>query len=167
MREDVPAVRRPLLDAARSRSNLLSIDAADERVVDAGVVVGEQDAEPLADLQRQRLRLQLLRVAGAHRELAFERDDLRRVDRRADDVPERGLAGGGRDADARGAAVDVVGDVGGFDVAGERADAAAFGLREQRMIGEAVVLQQRLRARRRRAGSRARRPTASRASGAT
>ena len=62
----------------------------------------------------------------------------------ADDVPERGFAGRGRDADARGAAVDVVGDVGRFDVAGERADAASLGLGEQRMIGEAVIFEQRL-----------------------
>jgi hypothetical protein len=64
--------------------------------------------------ERHRPRLQLLRMAGAQRELAFERDDLRRLDRSADDVPECRLAGCGRDADTGGAAVDVVGDVGGL-----------------------------------------------------
>jgi hypothetical protein len=44
--------------------------------------------------QRQRLCLQLLRVAFGHRELAFERDHLRPIDPRAGDVPERSLARG-------------------------------------------------------------------------
>ena len=115
-RHDVPAVRRPLLDEVVAV--ILAVDdAADERVVDAGVVLGEHDAQPLAHLQRQRLRLQLLRVTGAERELAFERDDLRLVDRRADHVPERGLAGGQRQPDARRAAVDVVALIDRFDVA--------------------------------------------------
>ncbi len=51
-------------------------DAAKQRIVDAGVVVGEEDAKALADLQRDGLRLQFLRVAGAHREFAFEGEDL-------------------------------------------------------------------------------------------
>ncbi len=142
-REDVPAVRRPLIAQHVAVGELARHHAADQRVVDAGVVVGEEDAQPLAGLHGHRLRLQLLSVPGAHRELAFERDDLRRVDAGAEEVPEGGLAGRGREADARGAAVDVVGDVGRFDVAGERADSAALGLGEQRMIGEAVVLEQR------------------------
>ena len=116
-REDVPSVRRPLIAQHVAVGELARHHAADERVVDAGVVVGEEDAEPLAGLHGHRLRLQLLRVPGAHRELAFEGDDLRRVDVGAEEVPEGGLAGRGREADARGAAVDVVGDVGGFDVA--------------------------------------------------
>ena len=62
---------------------------------------------------------------------------------RAHHVPERRLAGGGGDADARRAAVDVVGDVGALGVPGERPDAARLRLREQRMVGETVVLQQR------------------------
>ena len=66
------------------------------------------------------------------------------VHRRAGDVPERGLAGGRGDADARRAAVDVVGDVDAFGVAGERLDAARLRLREERMVGEPVILQQRL-----------------------
>ncbi len=82
-------------------------------------------------------------MPGAQRELAFEGDDLRRVDVGAEDVPERGFAGGRGETDTRRAAVHVVGDVGGFDVTGERANPAAFRLGEPRMIGEAVVLQQR------------------------
>ena len=82
-------------------------------------------------------------MPGAHRELAFEGDDLGRVDAGAEEVPEGGFASRSREADARGAAVDVVRDVGGFDVTGERADPATLGLGEQGMIGETVVLQQR------------------------
>ena len=141
--EDVPAVRRPLIAQHVAVGELARHHAADERVVDAGVVVGEEDAEPLAGLHGQRLRLELLGVPGAHRELAFEGDDLRRVDAGAEEVPEGRFAGSGCEADARRAAVDVVRDVGGFDVAGQRADSAAFGLGEQRMIGEAVVFEQR------------------------
>ena len=44
---------------------------------------------------------------------------------RADEIPERRLARRGRDADARRSAVDVVGDVGAFGVAGERAGCRA------------------------------------------
>ena len=118
--------------------------AAEQRIVDAGVVVREEDPEPLAGLQRDGLGLQFLRVAGAHGEFAFERDDLRRPHRRADNVPERGFSGGGGDADARWSAVDVVGDIGGLDVAGERPDAPSLGLRERRMIGQTVIGEQRL-----------------------
>ena len=63
---------------------------------------------------------------------------------RADDVPERRLPRRRGDADARRAAVDVVGDVDALRVAGERLDAAMARLREQRMVGEPLVLQQRL-----------------------
>ena len=141
--EDVPAVRGPLLD--QPIAVVLLVDhAAEERVVDTGVVVRDHHAQALARLQRERLRLQLLRVTLGHRELAFERDDLRPVHRRAGDVPERGLAGGGGDADARGAAVDVVGDVDALGVSGERLDAACLGLCEERRVGESLILQQRL-----------------------
>jgi hypothetical protein len=57
-------------------------------------------------------------VSGAHGELALEGDDLRTGVRRAEDVPERGLAGGGGDADTRRSAIDVVGQVDRLDVAG-------------------------------------------------
>ncbi len=130
-REDVPAVRRPLVGQPVAVE--LRVDhAANQRVVDAGVVVGEHDPQPLADLERQGLGLQLLRVPGAHGELALEGDDLRRIHWRADDVPERGLAGGERDADARWPAVDVVRDVGRLDVTRQRADASSLRLREER-----------------------------------
>ena len=101
-------------------------------------------AQALADLQRQRLRLELLRVAFGHGELAFEGDDLGRIDRAPDHVPERRLAGRRGDADAGRPAIHVVGDVGAFRMAGQRLDAARLGLREQRMIGQTVILQQRL-----------------------
>jgi hypothetical protein len=71
-REDVPAVRGPLIDQPISRE-LAGHDAADQRVVDAGVVVGQEDPQPLADLQRNRLGLDLLRVALGHGELALRR----------------------------------------------------------------------------------------------
>ena len=144
-RQHVPAVRVPLLDEVVA--GVLAVDdAADERVVDAGVVLGEHHAQPLADFERERLRLELLRVAGAERELAFERDHLRLIDGRADHVPEGRLAGGRREADARRSAVDVVALIDRFDVARERVDAApAFlGLGEERVVGEPVILQQRL-----------------------
>ena len=78
-------------------------------------------------------------MAFGHGELAFERDDFGGTGR-ADDIPERGFAGGGGDADAGGAAVDVVGDVDGFGMAGESFDAAEFGLGEERMVGQALIL---------------------------
>ena len=139
--EDVPAVGLPLVDQAVP-VELPAHHAADQRVVDAGVVVGEEDPQALAHLERDGLRLQLLGVARAHRELALEGDDLGRPGRRADEVPERGLARGGGDADPRGAAVDVVRHVRRFDVPRQRANAAALGLREQRMVGEPLVGQQ-------------------------
>ena len=63
---------------------------------------------------------------------------------RADDIPERGLAGGRGDTHAGRSAVDVVGDVDGFGVAGQSLDAAQFRLREKRMIGQALILEERL-----------------------
>ena len=142
-REHVPSVRRPLVGQPVA-VELRVHHAAEQRIVDAGVVVREEDPEPLAGLQRDGLGLQLLRVAGAHREFAFERHDLRRPHRCADNVPERGFSSGGGDADARWSAVDVVGDVGGLDVPGERPDAPPLRLRERRMIGQTVIGQQRL-----------------------
>ncbi len=65
------------------------------------------------------------------------------VDARADDVPERRLPGGGGDADAGRTAVDVIGDVSALGMSGEGPDSAQLCLGEQRMIGKAVVLQQR------------------------
>ena len=139
--EDVPAVGRPLVHQAVA-VELPAHHAADQRVVDAGVVVGEEDPEALADLERDGLGLQLLSVARAHRELALEGDDLGRSRRRADEVPERGLPGGGGDPDARRPAVDVVRHVRRLDVPGQRADAAPLGLGEQGMVGEPLVREQ-------------------------
>ena len=137
-RQQIPSVRRPLIRQPVS-VELAVYHAADQRVVYPGVVVREKNPEPLARLQRDGLSLQLLGVTGAHGEFAFERDDLRRAHRRADDVPEGGLAGRGRNAHTRRSAVDVVGDVGRFDVPGERPDPATLGLREQRIVDEIVI----------------------------
>ena len=140
--EHVPAVRGPLID--QLVAFVLAIDdTTDQRVVDARVVVRDHHAEPLADFERERLRLELLRVTLGHRELTFEGDDLRRVDTRAHHVPEGRLAGCGRNADSRGPTVDVVGDVGALGVSGQRANAAHLRLREERMIGKPVILEQR------------------------
>ena len=78
-----------------------------------------------------------------HGELALERDDLRRPHGGAHDVPERCLSRGRRDPDARGAAVDVVGEIGGLDVPGQRPDAASLRLGEQRMVRQPLVREQR------------------------
>ena len=61
-------------------------------------------------------------------------------------VPERGLARGRCEADARRPSVDVVALIDRFDVARERVDAApAFPcLGEERVVGEPLVLKQRL-----------------------
>ena len=141
-RQHVPPVRSPLVDQAVARE-LARHHAADQRIVDAGVVVGQEDPEPLADLQRDGLGLELLGVSLGHGELALERDDLRRPHGGAHDVPERRLARGRRDPDARGAAVDVVGEIGGLDVPGQRPDASALGLGEQRMVRQPLVREQR------------------------
>ncbi len=79
-----------------------------------------------------------------HGEFAFEGDDFGRIDRSPGDVPERGFSGGGSDADAGRPAVHVIGDVGGFRVTGQRLNATRLGLSEQRVIGQAVILKQRL-----------------------
>ncbi len=111
-REDVPAIRRPLthqvVDVAELRGDHAANRAANQAIVDARVVVGNHHPQTLAHLQRQRLRLQLLRVTFGERELAFQRDHLRRLGR-AHAIPERRLARRRRDADARRAAVHVVG----------------------------------------------------------
>ena len=139
-RQHVPPVGGPLI------GDLVAVDRrghhpADQRVVDARVVVRQQDAQALAHLLGDGLRLHLLRVPGGHRELALQGHHLRRRPR-PHEVPEGGLAGGGGDADAGGAAVDVVDEIGGLGMAGQRADAAQPGLGEQRVAGEAGVGQQ-------------------------
>ena len=77
-----------------------------------------------------------------HGELALERDDFQRIIR-ANEVPEGRLARCRGDANARRPAVDVVGQIGGFGVPGQRADAADLGLGEQGVVRQPVVLQQR------------------------
>ena len=142
-REHVPPVGGPLIDQPVA-VELPVNDASDERIVDTGIVVGQEDPEPLANLERDRLGLELLGMPLGHGELALERDDLGRAHGRAHDVPERGLPRRRRDSHARRAAVDVVGDVGGFDVPGEGADATSLGLRKQRMIRQALIREERL-----------------------
>src|SRR5262249_29640065 len=56
-RQHVPPVRGPLVDQAIARE-LAGHHAADQRIVDSGVVVGQEDPEPLADLQRDGLGLE-------------------------------------------------------------------------------------------------------------
>ena len=74
--EDIPAIRCPLIDQAIALKSPMN-HAANQRIIDPGIVIGEEDPEPLANLERDGLRLQFLRVAGAHGEFAFECDDLR------------------------------------------------------------------------------------------
>jgi hypothetical protein len=141
-REDVPSVRRPLIHQIVA-VELRGDHAANQAIVDARVVVGNHHAQTLSHLQRERLRLQLLRVTFGEREFAFQRDHFRRL-WRARHIPERRFARGRRDADARGSAVHVVGDVGAFGMSRERTNAAAFRLREQRMVFQIRFVQQRL-----------------------
>ena len=82
-------------------------------------------------------------MARCHGEFALYRHNLQAVGR-ANHIPKRGFARGGGDADARGTPVDVVCQVGRFGVARERAYAADLRLRHSRMVGEVVVLQQRI-----------------------
>ena len=139
-RQHVPAVGRPLV------GDLVSLHgfrhhAADQGIVDTGVVEGEHDAQPLADLLRHGLGLELLGVAGGHREFAFDADDLGRG-AGAHEVPERGLARGRGDADTGRTAVDVVDQIGGLGMASQRAYAPQLRLREQGIVDQAVVLEQ-------------------------
>ena len=140
--EDVPAVGFPLLHQIVA-GELLGDHPAQQHIVDAGIVVGQDDAQPFSHLQRQRLGLQFLRMAFGHGELAFQGDDLGRVGG-ARDIPESGLARRRGHADARRPAVDVIGDVDAFGMARQGLDAARLGLGKQGIAGQAVVLQQRL-----------------------
>ena len=138
--EDIPAVRCPLvLDAIAVILRLN--DAADKLIVDARVVVGQQDAKALADLLGNGCRLHLLRVPGGHGELALDSHNLQAVGR-AHHVPERCLARRRGDADAGWPAVDIVGHVGGLRVSGKGADAANLRLLHLRRIGQVEVFQQ-------------------------
>ena len=139
-REDVPAVGRPLiLDFVAVEFGV--DDAADQGVVDASVIQRQQDTQALAHLRGHRLGFELLGMPLGHGEFALEAQHLEAV-RCPDEVPESRLARRGGDADAGRAAVHVVGHVGGLGVSGEGANAAQSGLREERVIVEAVVLQE-------------------------
>ncbi len=70
--------------------------AAEQNVIDTSIVFREQNAQPFANLQSQRLRLEFLRMTLGHGELSLDGEDLGRP-RRADKVPERGLARRGGD----------------------------------------------------------------------
>ena len=142
-RQHVPAVGGPLVLHHVALGHVLADHAAHQRVVDPGVVVRQQDPQPLPDLLRQRLGLQFLRVTLGHRELAFQRNHLQRVVR-SHEVPERRLAGRRGDADPRRTAVHVIRQVRRLRVTRQRADPANLRLREQRVIGQPVVLQQRV-----------------------
>ena len=105
-------------------------------------LLSEKKRAAACPFERNGLGLQLLRMTGAHGELAFKGDDFRRARRRADNVPEGSFAGRRGDADAGRSAVDIVGHVRGLDVSRQRADAAALRLGEALMIGQAVIGQQ-------------------------
>ena len=69
--KDVPAVGGPLV------FNLVAIvlcrnHPAQECVINPGVIVGQENAQTFAHLQRQGLRLQLLGVPLSHGKFAFE-----------------------------------------------------------------------------------------------
>ncbi len=145
-REDVPSVRGPLahdIVAVEARGDYAANLAANQAIVDARVVVGNHHAQTLAHLQRERLRLELLRVTFGEREFAFQRNHFRRG-RRAHHIPERRFARGRRNADARGPAVHVVGAVRAFGVSRKRTNAPVFRLRKQRIVFQSRIAQQRL-----------------------
>ena len=139
--QDVPAIGGPLLRDVVAL--VLGLDhAAYERVVDARVVLTEQNTEAFADLLGKRCGLELLGMSFGHGELALEGHDLH-AGRCADEVPERRLARRGGDPDTRRTSVHVVGHVGTLGVPHQGPDTAQLCLLEQRVVGEAVVLEQR------------------------
>jgi len=113
---------------------------AEQNVVDAGVVIGEHDAQALADLHGESLGLDLLRMTFGHGEFAFEAEDLGGA-RGANDIPERSLTSGAGQADAGRSTVHIIGYVYAFRVSREGFDAARFGLREERHVLQTVFLQ--------------------------
>ena len=135
--KDVPSVGGPLvLDAVALVLGL--DDAADQFVVDSRVVVGKEDAEPLPDLLGHCLGLHLLGVAGGHGELSLDGHDLEAVGS-AHHVPEGRFSGRGRDADAGGTAIHVVGHIGSLGVSRQCADAADLRLGHEGMVLQVVV----------------------------
>ena len=97
--EDVPSEGDPLLGNVVAL--VLWLDhAADQRVVDTGVVEGHEHTKPLPHLLGDRDVLELLGVPLGQGELPFEGHDLE-VERRPDVVPEDRLAGRRGDPDSR------------------------------------------------------------------
>ena len=115
--------------------------AAQQHIVDTGIVVRQDDAQPLADLQRQCLGLQLLGMTFGHGEFAFQGDDLGAI-RRTHHVPERRLARRGGDTDAGRAAIHIIGDIDAFGMTRQRLDAARPGLGEQGIAFQPLLRQQ-------------------------
>ena len=77
-------------------------------------------------------------MARGKGELTLDCDDFeRRVG--AHHVPEGGLTCGSRDSDTGRTAVYVVGQVGGFRVAGQRTNSTYPGLRHYRVISKVVI----------------------------
>jgi len=143
--ENVPAIGCPLADeivAVETGGDDAADFAAYQAIVDARIVVGNHHAQALAHLQRQRLRLELLRMTFGERKFAFKGDHLWRG-WRSYHVPESGLARGRRDADPGRPSIHVIGAVGAFGVARERSNPAAFRLREPRVVFQTSILQQR------------------------
>ena len=139
-RENIPAIGSPLID--QTVGVILPVDdAAKERIVDAGIVIGKQDAQTLADLQGQRLRLQLLRVPLGHGEFTFDRDDFRGT-ASTDKIPECRFARGRGNANARRAAIDVIGEIGALRVPSQGTDSPSSSLGKQRVVLKTVVLKQ-------------------------
>ena len=139
-RENVPPVGCPLVDEIVA-VEFARDDPAQQDIVNTRVVIGQDNSEPLAYLQRDCLRLQFLRMPFRHCELAFERNHLRRA-WRADHIPERGFACGGGNTHAGRPAVNVVRDIHGFGVASQRLYPAQLCLRKKRMVGQPLVFQE-------------------------
>ena len=140
--EDVPAVGRPLVDQAVP-VELPAHHAADQRVVDAGVVVGEEDPRGAC---RPGARWPASSAPGRGPRTSRTRPRRRRPWATPAGAPmtsqNAALPAAVAMPDAGRAAVDVVRHVGRLDVPRQRADAAAPGLREQRMVGESLIGQQ-------------------------
>ena len=139
---NIPAVGRPLIHQLVIVGILGVDDAADQRVIDARVVVRDHEAETLANLQSESLSLHFLGVAFGERKFSFKNENFGRSNRRTHNIPKCGFAGRHGSAHTRRSAVHVVGDVYAFCVTRKRADSPALGLREQRVVFKAGILQQ-------------------------
>ena len=108
-------------------------DATDQRVVDTGIAVGEENVK--ADLHRHGLGFQLLSVSRTHRKSALE-CELWAIPSANQCVPECGFSGSRCDTDAGRTAIDIVGNILRFNVARQCANAVALGLGKQRLVGD-------------------------------